>query len=74
MESETLFLDWKKNIVKMTVLLKAANGRCRSYQIASSIFHRIGTTILTVGMETQKIPNSQSNLKEEEWSWKNRAP
>ena len=74
MESETVFLDWKKNIVKMTVLLKAANGRCRSYQIASSIFHRIGTTILTVGMETQKIPNSQSNLKEEEWSWKNRAP
>ena len=46
----SMFLDWKKNIVKMTVLLKAANGRCRSYQIASSIFHRIGTTILTVGI------------------------
>ena len=67
----SMFLDWKKNIVKMTVLLKAANRQCRSYQIASSIFHRIGTTILTVGMETQKIPNSQSNIGKEDWSWRN---
>ena len=25
-------------------------------------------------METQKIPNSQSNLEKEKWSWRNQAP
>ena len=25
-------------------------------------------------METQKTPNSQSNLEKEKWSWKNQAP
>ena len=25
-------------------------------------------------METQKTPNSQSNLEIEKWSWKNQAP
>ena len=25
-------------------------------------------------METQKTPNSQSNLEKEKWSWRNQAP
>ena len=25
-------------------------------------------------MESQKIPNSQSNLEKEKWSWRNQAP
>ena len=25
-------------------------------------------------METQKTPNSQSNLKKEKWSWRNQVP
>ena len=25
-------------------------------------------------METQKIPNSQSNLDKEKWNWKNQTP
>ena len=25
-------------------------------------------------METQKFPNSQSNLEKEKWSWRNQAP
>ena len=38
-------------------------------QIAICIFHR--TKNFTIYMETQKSPNSQSNLEKEEWSWKN---
>ena len=26
---------------------------------------------ITIHMETQKTPNSQSSLEKEEWSWKN---
>ena len=28
----------------------------------------------TICMETQKTPNSQSNLEKEKWSWGNQAP
>ena len=28
----------------------------------------------TIYMETQKTPNSQTNLEKEEWSWRNQPP
>ena len=40
------------------------------YQIANGIFHRTRTKNLTIHMETQKTPNSQSSLEKEEWSWR----
>ena len=38
------------------------------------LFHRTRTKNFTVCMETQKTPNSQSNLQKEKWSWRNEAP
>ena len=43
---------------------------CNAYQIINGIFHRTRTAKLTIYMETQKTPNSQSHLEKEEWSWK----
>ena len=37
-------------------------------------FHRTRTKNFTICMETQKTPNSQSNLEKEKWSWRNQAP
>ena len=44
------------------------------YQITNGIFHRTRTKIFLICMETQKTPNSQSNLKKEKRSWRNQAP
>ena len=41
------------------------------YQITNGIFHRTRTKNFTIHLETQKTPNSQSNLEKEEWSWRN---
>ena len=41
------------------------------YQITNDIFHRPRIKNFTIHMETQKTPNSQSNLEKEEWSWRN---
>ena len=56
------------NIVKMSSLPKAIY-RLNAYQTTNGIFHRINN--FTVCMETQKIMNSQSNLRKEEWIWRN---
>ena len=37
-------------------------------------FYRTRTKNFTICMETQKTPNSQSNLGKEKWSWSNQAP
>ena len=44
--------------------------QCDPYQITNGIFHRTRTKKSTIHMETQKTPNSQSNLEKEECSWK----
>ena len=45
--------------------------QCDPYQMTNDIFHRTRTKNLTIHMETQKTPNSQSSLEKEEWSWRN---
>ena len=45
--------------------------QCDPHQITNGIFHRTGTENLTVHLETQKSPDSQSSLEKEEWSWRN---
>ena len=57
------------NIVKMTIL----QNQCDPYQIINGIFHRTTRKYFTIHMETQKTPNSQSNLEKEEWSWRNQT-
>ena len=45
--------------------------QCKPYQIINGIFRRIRQKNLKICMETQNIPNSQSSLEKEEWSWRN---
>ena len=59
------------NIVKMTILPNEFQNHCDPYQTTNGIFHRIRTKNLTIHMETQKTPNSQSSLEKEEWELEN---
>ena len=47
--------------------------QCNPYQTTNGIFHRARTKNFTICMETQKTPNSQSNLEKEKESWRNQA-
>ena len=63
------------NIVKMTHTTQSnLQIQCNLYQTTTGIFHRTRTKDFTVCMETQKTPNSQSNLEKEKQSWRNQAP
>ena len=42
--------------------------QCNPYQTTNSILHRTKTKNVIVCMETQKTPNSKSNLEKEKWS------
>ena len=45
--------------------------QCNPYQITKGIFYRTRTKNFIFHMKTQKIPNSQSSLEKEKWSWRN---
>ena len=69
-----MFLDWKNQYCENDYTTQSnLQIQCNPYQITNGIFHRIITKIFTICMETQKIMNSQSNLKEKQ-SWRNQAP
>ena len=44
--------------------------QCNPYQITNGFFHRTRTKNFTIHMETQKIPDKQSSLEKDEWSWR----
>ena len=48
--------------------------QCNPYQNTQGIFHRTRTDNFKICMDTQKTPNSQQNLQNEEQSWGNHAP
>ena len=48
--------------------------QCDPYQITNGFFHRTGTKIFTIHIETQKTANSQISLGKEECYWRNQAP
>ena len=70
-----MFLNWKNQYCENDYTTQS-NLQIQSnpYQTTNGILHRIRTKNLTIHMETQKIPNSQSNLEKEKRSWRNQTP
>ena len=74
-ERYTMFLDWKNQYCQTDYTTQSnLQIQCNPYQTTYGIFHRTRTKNLKICMETQKTPNSQSNLEKEKHSWRNQAP
>ena len=59
-----MFLDWKNQHCENDYTTQSnLQIQCNLYQTTNGIFHRTRTKNFTICMETQKIPNSQSNLE-----------
>ena len=72
MERYIMFLGWKNQYCKNDYTTQRyIQIQCNPYQITNGIFHRTWTKYFTICMETQKTPNSQSNIEKEKWSWRN---
>ena len=70
-----MFLDWKNQHCENDYSTQSnLEIQCNPYQTAKRIFHRTRTKKFIICMETQKSPNSQSNLEKEKQSRRNRAP
>ena len=75
MERYTMFLDWKNQHCENDYTAQSnLQIQCNPYQTTNGSFHRTRMKIFTICMETQKTPNSQSNLEKEKWNWRNQAP
>ena len=75
MERYTMFLDWKNQHCENDSTTQSnLQIQCNPYQTTTGIFHRTRSKNFTICMETQKTPNSKSNLEKEKWSWRNQAP
>ena len=70
-----MFLDWKNQPCENDYTTQSnLQIQCNPYKTSAGIFHKSGTKIFTICMETLKTPNSQSNLEKEKRSWRDQAP
>ena len=70
-----MFLDWKnQHCENDSTTQSIPQIQCNPYQTTTGTFHRTRTKSFTICMETQKTPNSQSNLEKEKRNWRNQAP
>ena len=75
MERYTMVLDWKNQICENGSTTQSnLQIQCNPYQTTSVIFHSCRAKKFTICRETRKTPNSQSNLENEKWSWRNQVP
>ena len=71
-ERNTVFLDWKHQYCKNDYTTKSnLQIQYNPYQTTNGIFHRARKNNFTICMKVQKASNNQSNLKKEEWNWRN---
>jgi len=67
-----MILDWKNQYCENDYIIQSnLHIQYNPYQITSDVFHRISSRDFTICIETQKTPNSQSDLGKEKWSWRN---
>ena len=72
MERYSMFLDGKNHYYENDYTTKCnLQIQCNPYQTTKGIFYRTRTKNFIFHMKTQKIPNSQSSLEKEKWSWRN---
>ena len=68
----TMFMDQKYQYSENEYTIQSnLEIQCNPYQATNGIFQRTRTNNFLMCMEIQITSNSQSNLEEEEWNWKN---
>ena len=71
MERYTMVLDWKNQYCKNNHCTQSNRMNAIPIKLPMVFFKVLEKKKITVCMETQKTPNSQSNLEKEEWRWRN---
>ena len=72
MERYSMFWVGRINIVKMTYYQMQSTDSMQSLSNYQWHFSQNQNKKFHIHMESQKTPNSQSNLEKEEWNWKNK--